>query len=225
MSIMFIDMEFLLCQTLVIATNASDDPFRCKSWPTGVRAILTAMPAWVRFLQCLRRFYDTRNAFPHLANAAKYSTTFFVVLFSTLDDIHQPTPGANAWTVYRKLWVFASAVATCFTYWWDIKMDWGLWQKTGPRFLRRELLFPRIFYYICMVGDLLMRMLWTLTISPQILGISLPSDILRTCLAFAELFRRFVWNILRVEHEYVADAGQVRAEFDMPNPLPYSVNA
>eukprot|EP01137_Pigoraptor_chileana_P000491 Opistho-2@36782 len=194
MAIMFIDMEFLFCQTLVIATNGSSDPFRCKGWPVGVRPVLSALPAWLRFLQCIRRFVDTRNAFPHLANAAKYSTTFFVVLFSTLDDANQPSPGGTEWTIYRKLWVCSSIIATCFTYWWDIKMDWGLLQKTGPRFLRRELLFPRMFYYVCMVGDLLMRMLWTLTVSPQIIGVSLPSDILRTCLAFAELFR------LCVEH-------------------------
>ena len=38
-----------------------------------------------RFAQCLRRYRDTKEAFPHLANAGKYSTTFFVVLFSTLN--------------------------------------------------------------------------------------------------------------------------------------------
>ena len=34
--------------------------------------------------QCLRRYKDTREAFPHLVNAGKYSTTFFVVLLHSL---------------------------------------------------------------------------------------------------------------------------------------------
>ena len=38
-------------------------------------------------LQCLRRYRDTREAFPHLVNAGKYSTTFFVVIFSALNAL------------------------------------------------------------------------------------------------------------------------------------------
>ena len=37
--------------------------------------------------QCLRRYRDTREAFPHLVNAGKYSTTFFVVIFSALNAL------------------------------------------------------------------------------------------------------------------------------------------
>ena len=50
-----------------------------------VRAVLSALPAWFRFAQCLRRYKDSREAFPHLVNAGKYSTTLFVAVFSFLD--------------------------------------------------------------------------------------------------------------------------------------------
>lgn len=33
---------------------------------------LAALPPIWRFLQCLRRYYDTRNVFPHLVNGGKY---------------------------------------------------------------------------------------------------------------------------------------------------------
>lgn len=42
--------------------------------------IVNCIPAWIRFAQCIRRYRDTGESFPHLANAGKYSTTFFVVL-------------------------------------------------------------------------------------------------------------------------------------------------
>ena len=52
-----------------------------------VRAVFSALPAWFRFAQCLRRYKDTRDAFPHLVNAGKYSTTLFVVLVKFLNGV------------------------------------------------------------------------------------------------------------------------------------------
>lgn len=49
-----------------------------------IRPMMACLPAWFRFAQCLRRYRDTKEAFPHLANAAKYATSFFVVIFSNL---------------------------------------------------------------------------------------------------------------------------------------------
>lgn len=50
----------------------------------GIRPVLAILPAWFRFAQCIRRYYNTNKAFPHLVNAGKYSTSFFVVTFSSL---------------------------------------------------------------------------------------------------------------------------------------------
>lgn len=49
-----------------------------------VRPLVACLPAWFRFAQCLRRYRDTKEAFPHLANASKYATSFFVVIFTAL---------------------------------------------------------------------------------------------------------------------------------------------
>jgi len=59
-------------------------PSVCGSVTYGVRPLVSCLPAWFRFAQCLRRYRDTRLAFPHIVNAGKYSTTFFVVLFKSL---------------------------------------------------------------------------------------------------------------------------------------------
>lgn len=63
--------------------------FVCHSYSYGLRAIIQCMPAWIRFIQCLRRYRDSKRAFPHLVNAGKYSTTFFVVTFAALYATHR----------------------------------------------------------------------------------------------------------------------------------------
>jgi len=64
-------------------------PRICGGVAYGIRPLVAALPSWFRFAQCMRRYRDTRLAFPHLVNAGKYATTFFVVIFSTLHSIYK----------------------------------------------------------------------------------------------------------------------------------------
>jgi len=68
-------------QNLTFFTDAN----QCmeKAW---FRPVMAVLPAWLRFAQCLRRYRDTKEAYPHLANAAKYSTVFCVIIFTTLSN-------------------------------------------------------------------------------------------------------------------------------------------
>lgn len=64
---------------------------RCGTPFYVLRSIVAMLPAWWRFAQCLRRYWDARGK-PELRalrkhqliNSGKYSTTFFVVIFSSL---------------------------------------------------------------------------------------------------------------------------------------------
>ena len=42
--------------------------------------MLSALPLWWRFQQCMRRYHDTGDRWPHLANAGKYFLTHSVVI-------------------------------------------------------------------------------------------------------------------------------------------------
>jgi len=42
--------------------------------------------------------------------------------------------------VFFLLWIVSAVVSTCYTFTWDIKMDWGLFD--GPHKLRKELIYP-----------------------------------------------------------------------------------
>ncbi|KAH9634879.1 hypothetical protein HF086_017178 [Spodoptera exigua] len=73
--------------------------FERTQWFIITRALVNVVPAWTRFFQCLRRYRDSREAFPHLVNAGKYSTTFFVVLFATLRTLYNDFVLRFIWTV------------------------------------------------------------------------------------------------------------------------------
>jgi len=77
--------------TFLFETDPVVGPSVCGGVAYGIRPVVAALPSWFRFAQCLRRYRDTRLAFPHLVNAGKYATTFFVVIFSTLHSIYKGT--------------------------------------------------------------------------------------------------------------------------------------
>ena len=83
LAVVFLDIEFFICY-MVYGLHFPNLSIHCGSVAYVLRPIVAVLPAWFRFAQCLRRYYDTRSVFPHLVNAGKYSTSFFVVFFSSL---------------------------------------------------------------------------------------------------------------------------------------------
>lgn len=82
----FLDIHYFFCFYLSDTNGwTGNNPNICVDESSIVRPIVAMLPAWFRFAQCLRRYRDTREKFPHLANAVKYSSSFFVVIFSSLN--------------------------------------------------------------------------------------------------------------------------------------------
>ena len=86
-------------------------------------------------------------------------------------------------------------------------MDWGLLRS-------KNLLHPKLgytwksLYYLAIVEDFILHFAWSLKLS---LGLHLQAqdNLFYTVLAGLEIFRRFVWNIYRVEYEHVKTIGQL----------------
>ncbi|RVE61409.1 hypothetical protein OJAV_G00170390 [Oryzias javanicus] len=188
----------------------------CNSYSYGVRAVIKILPAWFRFVQCLRRYRDTKRAFPHLVNAGKYSTSFFVVAFAALYSTHREQDHAQ---IFFYLHIACLVVSSCYTLIWDLRMDWGLFDRNAGEnsFLREEIVYPhKAYYYSAIVEDVLLRFAWILTITVTTLtDIPYSSDILATVLAPLEVFRRFVWNFFRLENEHLNNCGEFRAVRDI----------
>jgi len=168
-----------------------------------VRPLFSIIPAAWRFLQCLRRARDSRDK-AQLINAGKYSTTFLVALFSSLRANIKSIPA------FEYIWIICIITSTCYTSYWDVFRDWGLGDK-NYNYLRKNRLYPNKMYYFAIVSNLILRLLWTLTISPDSIGIVTNANLFATILAGCEIFRRAQWNLYRVENEQLNNVGKFRA--------------
>ncbi|XP_047526136.1 xenotropic and polytropic retrovirus receptor 1-like [Pieris napi] len=194
-----------------------NDEFETTKWYIISRALVNIIPAWTRFWQCLRRYRDSKEAFPHLVNAGKYSTTFFVVLFSTLRIIYRPNYSNTYDNPWLYAWMACQFISSCYTYTWDVRMDWGL-LTVGPTaenaLLRDEIVYSVWFYYFAIIEDLVLRFIWApaflLTENQLVSGETMVS-----ILAPLEVFRRFIWNFFRLENEHLNNCGKFRAVRDI----------
>ncbi|CAN9502970.1 unnamed protein product [Ophioblennius macclurei] len=224
LGVVLMDLEYMICfYSFELDWKKHDGLLSqnndvCNSYSYGVRAVIKCLPAWFRFVQCLRRYRDTKRAFPHLVNAGKYSTSFFVVTFSALYSTHKDEAPAEA-QIFFYLFIACLIVSSCYTLVWDLKMDWGLFDRNAGEntFLREEIVYPhKAYYYSAIVEDVLLRFAWILTVSLTTLtNFHGMSDILATVLAPLEVFRRFVWNFFRLENEHLNNCGEFRAVRDI----------
>ncbi|XP_071607475.1 solute carrier family 53 member 1 [Heliangelus exortis] len=222
--VILMDLEYMICfYSFEVQWEdnagllANTDNQICYSYSYGVRAVVQCIPAWLRFIQCLRRYRDNKRAF-HLVNAGKYSTTFFVVTFAALYSTHKAKNHSDT-QVFFYLWIIFYFISSCYTLIWDLKMDWGLFDKNAGEntFLREGIVYPQKAYYYCaIVEDVILRFAWTIQISLTSMQIfPYAGDIISTVFAPLEVFRRFVWNFFRLENEHLNNCGEFRAVRDI----------
>ncbi|XP_053326359.1 xenotropic and polytropic retrovirus receptor 1 [Spea bombifrons] len=224
LAVILMDLEFMICfYSFELDWDSPTGLIHegtgiCNTYSYGVRAVVQCIPAWLRFIQCLRRYRDTKRAFPHLVNAGKYSTTFFMVTFGALYSTHKDRHHSD-FQVFFYLWIISYFVSSCYTLIWDLKMDWGLFDRNAGEntFLREEIVYPQKAYYYCaIIQDVILRFAWTIQISLTTLNLFQDAgDIISTILAPLEVFRRFVWNFFRLENEHLNNCGEFRAVRDI----------
>ena len=128
--------------------------------------IVGFIPAWLRFMQCFRRYKDTSNLpsskrLPNLYNAGKYFLQLLV-------------PLSSIWLVKFQFdsafWAYFAIriISTTYSYLWDLYFDWGLLRSFDRKKiyygLRPKLTFHVIFYYWSIFSNLLLRFFWVIFI-------------------------------------------------------------
>ncbi|OCK76386.1 EXS-domain-containing protein [Lepidopterella palustris CBS 459.81] len=204
------NIELFFC----LYANNWGKPIRCNSSHSRLLGFFAAVPGIWRALQCVRRYYDTRNIFPHLVNCGKYTATILYYVTLSIYRI-QKTPGNRA------LFIVFATINSIYTSIWDVIMDWSLGDPYAKhRFLRDTLGYKRIWmYYVAMVVDPILRFNWIFyAIYP--LELQQPA-ILSFVVAFSEVCRRGMWTLFRVENEHCTNVGRFRASRDIP--LPYDL--
>ncbi|KAH0946478.1 hypothetical protein HN011_011278 [Eciton burchellii] len=214
----FLDFQYFVCFYIQNSswTDVTDTE-TCIMRELSMRPFVACLPAWFRFAQCLRRYRDTKETFPHLLNAVKYATSFFVVIFSYLHLTNKKYYTLSTENPYFYLWLTASVVSSCFTYTWDVKLDWGLFDSSAGenKFLREEIVYSSpYYYYFAMIEDFILRFGWAFSLSLTEMGY-VHADLMVSIVAPLEVFRRFVWNFFRLENEHLNNCGKFRAVRDI----------
>jgi hypothetical protein len=226
LELVFFDLEFFIC--FYINPSNSTQFIFCSGWSQILlQSFLLLLPSWFRFAQCLRQYRDTKQKFPHLVNAGKYASSFFVSITNALRraktfDYHQN----KLENPFLYLWVITCLISSTYKVIWDIKMDWGFFNINAGEntYLREQIIYPRkVYYYISIVVNIIFRYIWIINIFFHFNSVfGEYSDIIGFSFAFIELFRRFIWNYFRLENEHLTNCGEFRAVRDIsirPTPI------
>eukprot|EP00088_Acartia_fossae_P050392 TRINITY_DN5647_c0_g1_i1.p1 TRINITY_DN5647_c0_g1~~TRINITY_DN5647_c0_g1_i1.p1 ORF type:complete len:447 (-),score=55.59 TRINITY_DN5647_c0_g1_i1:631-1971(-) len=224
----FKDVEFSGCfsfNKLRDGVSTVPDLTGCLSTLSLPLVLAGGLPSWFRAAQCLRRFWDTKDCFPHMANAIKYSFALIDVALVYLVAFYRSHP---YWDYIYVTYFCNKMVQTIYSYYWDIVMDWGLVVfKCGiPAWSNRRLMYKhRWIYVLAMVEDLVLRFCWLYVIVVKTyLPTVLPDQTITTSVATLEIFRRIIWNLFRVENEHVNNCGEFRQVADIPELEPQEIS-
>lgn len=186
----------------------------CGSSHSRILGFLNALPGIWRFLQCIRRYLDSGDWFPHLANMGKYGCGIMYYAFLSAYRIDL---GNNT---YRSLFIVFASINTIYSAFWDLFMDWSLMQESKNFLLRNELGFKSKWpYYTAMIIDPILRCNWIFyaIYANQVQQSAKVSFLV----AFSEIIRRFIWVFFRIENEHCTNVVRFRASRDVT--LPYAV--
>ena len=194
----------------------------------GIQNILipsacAAVPYFIRARQCLvmysvGRIKNEKGRFNHLWNALKYSSSIFPLCLSA----YQKTVSDELEKALEKYLILLLVINSVFSLYWDIVMDWGMMQanpigmtlcgtkpmellhKGRPISWLQTILRPRLRFGLAMsalilLSDSLLRFSWCLRFVQN--GLFASPDAFVLCTQFLEVFRRALWNLLRVDWE------------------------
>jgi hypothetical protein len=227
LELLFFDMEYFFCFYIYdvgwwpMNSSLPTRGLLCHGWPQIVlQTILMILPSWFRFAQCLRRYHDTKQKFPHLVNAGKYASGFLVISTNSLrraTTMHYlDNPTSNP---FLYVWIGASFFGATYKLIWDLKMDWGFFDKNSGenQLLRDQIVYPsKFYYYPAILENILFRYIWIINVFMHFrTRFGEYADVTGFIFGLIEIFRRFIWNYFRLENEHLNNCGEFRAVRDI----------
>ncbi|RIB16918.1 EXS family-domain-containing protein [Gigaspora rosea] len=197
----FNSLSYSLVALQLLPCFASQSICNLPTSITPLAPILGSFGPIMRFLQCIRRYYDT-NTELHLRNAGKYASVTISVymIFYWKYTVAYYTDDYNRILISKIIYIITQLIATIYTNIWDLKQDWGLFQLDSSNFLLRDELaykYNRI-YYIAMCNNIILRFSWILYFITDNFWV-------KFFMAFGEILRRWQWDIFRIENEHLTN--------------------
>jgi hypothetical protein len=183
--------------------------------------LLNVVPYHIRTMQNLRKYWDEGDNL-QLINAVKNLISGLAIIFAFVDSILIKSLGT--WNFMKIYWLIFITIGSHYKFIWDVYVDWGLFRSIHKHpFLRRNLIFHPFWYYISMVYNLIIRFIW---IPLLVINITVqPNEIagfwMSLLVAALEIFRRFLWNVFRLENEHLTNCEHFRVVREIP--LPFEV--
>jgi EXS family len=143
--------DFMISEDLKKSTK---HPWSQTLWYKNILIpIICLLPLVIRFNQCLRRYFDTGDRFPHLANALKYAMSQTVTLFGAFHPLYllEHRHLVGQFNLFQIFWLILFVSSSLYSFSWDVYMDWGLGRRKYG-FLGQSLMYPRRFYYYCVMA-------------------------------------------------------------------------
>jgi hypothetical protein len=201
-------------------------PSICASWPYICRA-----------RQCLIMhtvgvFKNDPKRYQHVLNAIKYSTSLFPLIVSA----YQKTVDNETATSLDIFLIILLTINSLYSLAWDIIMDWGMMQNPmavaeytsgqcsgyrvngagandtavtcGQAVLRPKLRYGFSLSLTILISDAILRFSWALRFVEK--DVFPSNDAFILCTQFLEVFRRGIWNLLRVEWEHMKQIAKVK---------------
>lgn len=211
------DIQFVFCfYSFHIRTY--EDQFCSVIHSLGL-PILNVIPFYIRMMQCLRKYFETAETYPHLVNSGKYMISAVVIIFAYVDTTLIPYLGV--WNFMKIMWLIINIIATIFRVLWDIYFDWGLFRRSKNFLLRNQITFHSYIYYFSIILDILIRFQWIILLFLN-LFLFLNQTVkfwITIFYVINELLRRFIWNIFRMENEHLYNCEHFRVINEIPLPF------
>jgi hypothetical protein len=192
LTVPFLDIQYTICFYIHGGSERSALSY-CTKNLNLIPLFVAFIPYMIRLLQCLRLVFNARTLWHRqTANAGKYLSSMVVILISFFYR------NFSASLLY--VWIAAAFISAVYSCYWDLTKDWGLLQN--KQLLRDKLIYKDASkYYVIIVVNLLLRLSWTLTISPVIVDVLSMPDLVSLITGLLEVCRRIQWNIVRMEWE------------------------
>jgi hypothetical protein len=208
------DIEYTACYYSHYANSFEEKKILCSN-RRGVILLIGIFPHIIRTLQCFRSIYDSKHFFPQIINAGKYLIAIIVAIFSFL---------ASNYAILDNIWWLFALISTIYSYAWDLKMDFGFLQHGANYPLREKLSYKnKMFYYFCLIINLFLRFMWVLTVSPDVVYKFIRPEFFLFLIYTMEVFRRGMWNFIRVEYKHIEICKEFKVTLDVE--LPFKKNS
>jgi len=161
---------------------------------------LMILPYLIRLMQTVRECWDKpETTQQHTFNLCKYTLSVCVTLLNLAQKVAAPE---NV-LFWRAAWQGVAVFTTIMSYYADVVLNWGLGNANSKNWMLRDaLIFPKWSYYFAIVVNFLLRLCWAINISPGQPWVAQNFALIIGC---AELFRRNLWLIFRIESISIAE--------------------